>query len=252
MEHLAKAVAQRDRCDWQFRYSLDQAAHFGRLRDAIDKLRTSIAGQRVRVDDDHPDLLKRRACLAEFLVCMNQASGLTEAEDFLRQTIPALREQYGFKHPLTLRAARHLVFLLEEQGMDAEEWRQHLPEIEEEADMGTEPHADEGLLDSEDLDTAELVRDLLEKQHPLANRQVCKVLSSSASGSTPAAAQDASAPCAPTSSIAPIQRCEVVSEADRSQSGYASNSTSSGISGWLKIGLQQKLHELEERKGCRE
>ena len=143
MVNLASVVAERDRLDWRFRYSLDQAAHFGRLRDAITNLRASIE-QRIRVDDEHPGLLQCRAGLAGLLLQMNQESDLKEAEDLLRQTVPALQKRYGFKHPWTSQATMHLVFLLEEQGKDAEEWRRNLPDIEEEqADMATEPHTHE-------------------------------------------------------------------------------------------------------------
>ena len=170
---------------------------------------------------------------------MNQESDLKE---LLLKTVPALQERYGSKHPLTLRGTRDLVFLLEEQGMDAEEWRQHLPDIEEEADVDM----DESLEDCEDPEVAELVRDFLGKQHPLSNNQVCRVLSSSASGSTPAAAQDA-ASSAPALSIPPSQGLQVLSEAGSSQCGYMSYATSSDSSTWLKAALQQKLLEREER-----
>lgn len=46
----------QDRKDWHFRCSLEGDSHSGRLRDAIHKLRTSIAALSPRVDDEHPDL----------------------------------------------------------------------------------------------------------------------------------------------------------------------------------------------------
>ena len=240
MQNLANAVAHRDRGDWRFRYTLNEAAHFGRLRDAIDKLRTSLAKHTLRVDDEHPDLLRRRVDLAALLVQRNQESDLEEAEDLLRQTIPALQERYGFKDALTLRATRDLVFLLEEQGMDAEEWRQHLPDIEEEADVDM----DESLKDCENPEVAELVREFL-------RLRVRKVDPSSGSGSTAAAAHDASASAAVTCSIAPSQRSQVASEAGSSQCGYAFDATSSDSSAWLKA-YEQKLREREERGKWRE
>ena len=242
MDGLAGTVAERDQGDWHFRYTLDDATHYGRLVDAINKLRTSIAAQTLRADDEHPDLLKRRALLAELLVQMNQGSELKEAEVLLLQTVPALQKRYGFKHPWTSKAARHLVFLLEEQGKDAEEWRQHLPDVEEN-DMAI---SQEGLEDCEDPEAAEMLRDLLAKPR----WQIEKVDRSSASGSTPAAAQDAAS--AATWSIAPSQRLQVVSEA-ASKSDRASDVGSSDTcsSAWWEAALQQKVHERKER-GSRE
>ena len=239
MANLASAVALRDESDWRFRYSLDNDAHFERLRDAIHKLRTSIAAQELRGDDKHPDLLKCRMYLAELLVQKNQESELEEAEALLLQTVPALPKRYGFNHALTSRATSHLVFLLEEQGKDAEEWRQHLPHVEEN-DVAI---SQEGLEDCEDLQTAEMLRYLLAKPR----LQVAKVYRSSASGSTPAAAQDAAS--APTSLIAPSQLFQVVSEA-ASRSGYVSDARSSDTrsSAWWEAALQQQLHERKERE----
>lgn len=102
----------------------------------------------------------------------------------------------------------------------------------------------EGLEDCEDLELAALMRDLLGKPR----WQVEKVDHSSASGSTPAAAQDAAS--AATSSIAPSQRLQVVSEA-ASKSDRAPDVGSSDSSAWWEAALQQKLHERKER-GSRE
>ena len=112
MECLATTVAERGKDDWQFRFSLDEASHFDRLRDSINKLRTSIAALTLRVDDEHPDMLRRRVDLAALLIQMNETCGLKEAEDLLRQSVSALRERYGSMNSLTLRATRDLVFLL--------------------------------------------------------------------------------------------------------------------------------------------
>ena len=152
--------------------------------------------------------------LAERLIQMNQGSELKEAEDLLWQTVPALQKRYGFSHALTATAARHLVFLLEEQGKDAEEWQQHLPDIEEN-DMAIWQESPE---DRQHPEVAEVVRDSLAKQRP----QIVVVYPSSASASTPAAA--------PTSSIAPSQ-----------------DARSSDSSTWWKAALQQKLHERSKR-----
>eukprot|EP00434_Breviolum_minutum_P021831 symbB.v1.2.019267.t1/scaffold1509.1/size114668/2 len=200
MEGLAGTVAFRDREDWQFRFSLEGYSHSGRLLDSVNKLRTSIAARTLRVDDEHPKLLRRRVDLAEWLIQMNEESELKEAEGLLRQTVPALQRRYGFKDSLTLWATGCLVFLLEGQGKDAEEWRQHLPHIEEK-DMAI---VQENLEDCEDPEAAEMLRNLLAKPR----WQIEKVDRSSASSSTPATAQDAaSAP------IAPSQGLQVVSEA---------------------------------------
>ena len=247
MENLANTVAERDREDWRFRYTLDVAAHFGRLRDAIEKLRTSLAKHTFRVDDEHPDLLQRRVDLAALLVQMNEETCLKEAEDMLLKTVPALQKRYGFKDPLTSRATRHLVFLLEEQGKDAEGWRQHVPHIEKN-DMAIyfrEQDLQESFEDCENPEVAELVRDFLALR-------VRKVDPSSASGSTPAAAQDAFASAAATSSIAPSQRSQVASEAGSSRCGYMFDATSSDSSAWLEAALQQKLLERKERGKLRE
>ena len=230
MEGLAGTVAERDREDWQFRYSQGVDSHYGRLVDAINKLRTSIAAQTVRADDEHPHLLRRRVDLAALLVQMNQESELKEADDLLRQAIPALQKRYGFSHALTARATRHLVFLLEEQGKDAEEWRQHLADIEEN-DVAI---SQETLEDCEDPEVAELVREFVAKQR----LQIFVVDPSSASASTPATA--------PTSSIAPSQGLQVVSEA-ASKSDRASDVRSSDSSAWWEAALQQKLRERSKR-----
>ena len=238
MESLANAVAHRDRGDLQFRYSLDEFAHFGRLGYAINKLRTSIAARTLRADDEHPDLLKSRMYLAALLIQMNEERGLKESEDLLRQTVPALQKKYGFMNSLTLGATRDLVFLLEEKGKDAEEWRQHLPHVEEKDFR--ELDSKENFEDCEDPEVAELVRDFLAKPH----LRKLKVVSSLSSGSTPAAAQDAAS--APTSWIAPSQVFHVVSEA-ASESDRASDARSSDSSAWLEAAFQQKLHERSQR-----
>ena len=234
MEGLAGTVAFRDREDWQFRFSLEGYSHSGRLLDSVNKLRTSIAARTLRVDDEHPKLLRRRVDLAEWLIQMNEESELKEAEGLLRQTVPALQRRYGFKDSLTLWATGCLVFLLEGQGKDAEEWRQHLPHIEEK-DMAI---VQENLEDCEDPEAAEMLRNLLAKPR----WQIEKVDRSSASSSTPATAQDAaSAP------IAPSQGLQVVSEA-ASKSDRASDVGSSDSSAWWEAALQQKLHERKERE----
>ena len=212
----------------------------GKWQEAVEMHReVLIAAQTLRVDDEHPVLLRCRVDLAVLLIEMNEDRGLKEAEDLLRQSVSALRERYGPMKSLALRATRYLVFLLEEQGKDAEEWRQHLPDMEEEADMAIsfrEPDLQESLEDCEHPEVAELVRDFLAKQRL---QQIFMVDPSCASSSTPAAA--------PTSSISPSQKPQVISEA-----GYASDATSSGSSAWLEAAYQQKLREREERKGCRE
>lgn len=90
MEGLAGTVAFRARDDWQFRYSLGGDSHYGRLVDAINKLRTSVAAQRLRADEEHPHLLGHRVELEALLIQMNQEHELKEAEDLLLQAVPAL------------------------------------------------------------------------------------------------------------------------------------------------------------------
>ena len=208
MECLATTVAERGKDDWQFRFSLDEASHFDRLRDSINKLRTSIAALTLRVDDEHPDMLRRRVDLAALLIQMNETCGLKEAEDLLRQSVSALRERYGSMNSLTLRATRDLVFLLENRGKDAEWWRQHLPHIEE-SDVAI---LQENLEECGDPETAKMLQDLLAKPR----LQVEKMDSSSASG----------------------QRLQVVSDAR----SYDSSAWSE-----LKAALQQKVHERSKR-----
>lgn len=131
------------------------------------------------------------------IVGSDEESGLKEAEDFLRQTVQALQRRYGFKDSLTLRATSDLVFVLERQGKDAEEWRQRLPDTEEN-DMA---FSQEGLEDCEDPETAEILRDLLAKRRLREGKVVSSLSSSSTTGA------------APISSITRSQLFHVVSEA---------------------------------------
>lgn len=218
MESLARAIAERDRRDWQFRNSIGEDVHFARLRDAIHHLRRSITEQMLRGDAEHPDLLKRRTYLAELLIQMNQKKDLKEAEDLLLTTAPALQKWYGSEHPLTLKAKGDLTFLLEnnveEIKKHVEELRQHHPPVEEEADAAGLA-TDEGPLESEGLPNAELSRALVGANVPHPQIQMMAPSASSSSEAAP--------------------------------SGHVSDATSSDRSAWLKA-YEQKLLERQERK----
>ena len=93
MEGLAGTVAFRDREGWQFRWFLEGDSHSGRLLIQL----TSCEHQLQR--SHRVSMTSTRTCLdlAALLVQMNEESEIKEAEVLLRQTVPALQRQYGFK-----------------------------------------------------------------------------------------------------------------------------------------------------------
>ena len=161
MVNVAGVLQDRDKEDWQFRYSMGESGHADRIKYAVSTARKAIEGLQDRVDD-HPRLLRWRFALAELLLQMNTANCLQEAKDLLRTLVPALQNRYGPEHGFVKRAA----FLLEEVGKDAEEWRLHLLGTEEDADS-TAIISAEQVLDlslpgeDEDWDGSEEVTDLL-------------------------------------------------------------------------------------------
>ena len=259
LTNLSCVLQQRDCNDWKFRFSLDESSHDSRLSDAIAKLRTAIGVQKHRVDDDHPHLLVQSFLLAELLLQMNESSNLQEAEELLQPLVHALRERFGPKHPLTQRATSDLVFLLEDQDRDAEEWRQHLPQIEEEPDstmtLAEQQYLEEILLGEEwegSEEVAELLRDLLGKQPRRSRSQILKAAGSSEPSSDRKSASRSrllDAPAASSSSqsssnsvpsescFRPLRSCE-----------SSDDGTSSDSSAWLKAALEEKCLEIQERE----
>ena len=136
MSNLGSVVSARDREDWQFRFSLKDDSHRSRLEDAKEKVRKAIDALKLRVDADHPDLMRCRMLLAELLVQTNEPSSLQEAEELLRQVVPACSDRYGPEHQSTQKATTNLVFVLEELGKtkEAEEWQQRIVQVENEAE----------------------------------------------------------------------------------------------------------------------
>ena len=177
MNNLGSVVSARDREDWQFRFSLKDDSHRSRLEDAKEKVRKAIDALKLRVDADHPDLVRRRRLLAELLVQTNEPSSLQEAEDLLRQVVPACSGRYGPEHRWTQEATMNLVFVLEEQGKDAEEWRQHLVPIEQGADSTTVPSTEQNFddntfgADREALDDPAWLQDVLQQKLKIMGKQ---------------------------------------------------------------------------------
>ena len=263
MNNLSIVLQQRDRDDWKFRFSLDESSHCSRLIDAIIKLRTAIGVQKHRVDDDHPYLLMQRVKLARLLLQMNEESSLQEAEELLRQLIPSLQKQFGPKDRLTQGATSDLVFLLEDQGRDAEEWQQQLLPIVEEVDstmaLAEEQYLEEILLREEwegSEEAAELLRDFVRKQQeryrglmarssePSSDRKSAsrsrlsdRPLDAPAAFSSGSASQSASNSVPSESCLRPLRSCE-----------SSDDGTSSDSSAWLKAALEEKCLEIQKRE----
>ena len=83
----------------------------------------------------------------------------------------------GPEHRWTQEATMNLVFVLEEQGKDAEEWRQHLVPIEEGADSTTVPSAEQNFdgntfgADRQALDDPGWLQDVLEQKLKIMGKQ---------------------------------------------------------------------------------
>ena len=245
MTNLASVLPERDAQDWQFRYSLSLASHVERLTDAIGKLRTAIAAFEQRADDDHPQLLQQNRLLAKLLLQINHESSLDEAENLLLRLVPALQERYGPRHPMTQEATGDLVFLLEEHGNHAEEWRQHLNQMENATDSSALPFADENL-STEDWEgreeLTELLRDLLEGKLVRA-ASASSAASSSAASKIPTIRDD----------LVSSDRSEQLSHSMASEAGYTHHSresvdaSSSDSLAWLRAARDTKLKERNQR-----
>ena len=226
-QHLLEAqhdddVRERDTKDWRFRYSMSSTSHSERVTDAIDKLRRAIEALKPRVDDEHPQLLEQNRALAKLLLQINDESSLNEAQNLLLQLVPALQERYGSQHPVTQEAIGDLVFLLEEHGKDAKEWRQQLSQIETATDRSAVPFADENL-SGEDWEgreeTAKLLRDLLGKPF----QGVRKAIASSEAISAAALSSPRSQQVSLSHSVASeaAQSCASFDDASSSDDGLA-------------------------------
>ena len=241
MTNYASVLLERDAQDWQFRYSLTPASHAERVTDALDKLRRAIETLNPRVDDDHPQLLRQKFALAKLLLQINHKSSLQEAENLLLQLYPALQKRYGLRHPRTQEATGDLVFLLEERGKDAEEWRQHLIQIENDIDSSALPCADENL-SREDWEgceeLTELLRDLLEGKLVRA-RTVCHAIASASSAPSSSAASKI-----PTLRDEAVDRSELLS-LSMASAGYEPSDDAS--TEFFQAALQEKLQERIER-----
>ena len=245
MSNLGSVVSARDREDWQFRFSLKDDSHRSRLEDAKEKVRKAIDALKFRVKADHPDLLRRRMLLATLLVQTNEPSSLEEAENVLRQVVPACSERYGPEHSGTQEATMIFVFVLEELGKtkEAGEWQQRLVHVEEDADSTTvlgslfvEPW--------EGLDDAEWLQDVLEQKHQLLKNRYGKVASSNPSEEVPSAHQksqlsDAPAPLAAVSASGPSSVCV---------SWKTSGATSCESSVYSRHDLEEMRRTREERE----
>ena len=254
MTSLANVRKMRDREDWQFRYSLDKPGHAGRVNDAISAVRKAIEGLQDRVDDYHPRLLRWRFALAELLLQMNTASCLQEAEDLLQKLVPALQNRYGPEHPFVQTATRDLVFLLEEVGKDAEEWRLNLLRREEEADGAAVLSVEEVFRDSlpgEDEDregweeVTELLRDLLLKPRTISGGEIVKAANTSDATSSQARDAPAASASDPASQPSHAVISKPGSASRRCESSYATSSDSSAL--W-KAALEEKQKERAERE----
>ena len=139
MSDTAQVLVMRDRDDWtnRFQHHLDKDLHQDRFNMAVSYWRSAIAAfQKASKTEDHPDLLSYREYLAKVLVQANRESTLLEAEGLLQLIIPALSKRFGVEDARTQRAIATLVSLLEEQGRDedAEQWRQHLLQTQDDGD----------------------------------------------------------------------------------------------------------------------
>ena len=248
MTNVARVFQNRDKLDWQFRFSVGEARHTGRMDYAISTVRQAVVRLQGRVDDDHPSLLRFRFALAELLLQVNAEECLQEAEGLLLKLVPALRKRYGPKDPDVQRATGHLVFLLEEAGKDAEEWRAHLLGTEGEADSTAmfsvePPGEDEDWEGWEEV--TELLRDVLLKPRTISGGQVVKAANTS--DATSSQARDAPAASALESASQPSHSV-VLKPGSSSRSCESSNATSSDSSALWKAALEEKRKEWAERE----
>ena len=243
MTNVARVCHKRDKEDWQFRFSVGEARHTGRMDYAISTVRQAVVRLQGRVDDDHPSLLRFRFALAELLLQVNAEECLQEAEGLLLKLVPALQKRYGPKDPDVQRATGHLVFLLEEAGKDAEEWRAHLLVTEGEADstamFSVEPPGEEGW-----EEVTELLRDVLLKPRTISGGQVVKAANTSDASSS---ARDAPAASALESASQPSHSV-VLKPGSSSRSCESSDATSSDSSALWKAALEEKRKEWAERE----
>ena len=231
LHNLAVVVAERDQHDWSFRCSLTGSSHADRLVDAVSKLRTVVRSWQPQVDDDHFSLLLCRFALAKLLVQMNQEENVPEVEKMLQHLVPQLRERYGLQNSRTQEATRDLVFVLEEQSKDAEEWRQLLLAKEDPNDttlLSAEQESLEKFLGEKWVGTDELLRGLLGKEYPLCRGEICKAASSNAT----------------SSSAQPCEMPTTESSASASSSDISLDSLE-----LLQAALQVKIQERKEREG---
>ena len=216
MNNLSYVVSARDREDWQFRFSLKDDSHRSRLEDAKEKVRKAVDALKLRVDADHPDLLRRRMLLAELLVQTNEPSSLQEAVDLLRQVVPACSDRYGPEHRWTQKAMMNLVFLLEELGKtkEAEEWQQRVVQVENDAETTNLQY-----LARVDEDAAEGLDDLAWVQDVLRHKQQMIWARYRAVGSSnQSASQACSAQANAESSDAPVASAAAVASQASNQS----------------------------------
>ena len=176
------------------------ASRADRLVDAVGKLRIAVEGLQQLVDDDHPDLILCRFALALRMAQMNQPENAREVEKMLRDLIPLLEERYGLQNSKTQEAAKELVFLLEEQGKDAEEWRKQLL-VEKNLEDTTAPFQEQSPLENfvgekwvstDDID--ELLRGLLAEKYRLIAKLAASRSSAPWSGDTPRDSSTSSRP----------------------------------------------------------
>ena len=214
LHNLASVVAERG------------SSHADRLVDAVSKLRTVVESLQLRVGEDHMGLISCRFALAKLLVQMNQPEKASEVEYMLRRLIPHLRERYGLLASFTQEATRDLVFVLEEQGKDAEEWRQLLLAMENPDRtpvFSAERESFEKFLGEEWVGTDELLRGLLGRDYPLCHGQIVKADSSNATSSS----------------------AQVCTE---SSANASSSENSLGNLELLEAALQEKIQERKERE----
>ena len=175
MSDTAQVLVMRDRDDWAYRFQhLENDTHQDRSNMAVSYWRSAIAAfQKASKTEDHPDLLSYREYLAKVLVQANQESALLEAAGLLQLIIPDLCKRFGVEHARTQRAMATLVSLLEEQGRDkdAEQWRQHLLQTQDDGDdVRALPTGDLELDISEELQERSDTVALLLRQFPGRDR----------------------------------------------------------------------------------
>ena len=118
---------------------------------------------------------------------MNQPEKASEVEYMLRHLVPQLCKQFGLQDSRTQEATRDLVFMLEEQDKDAEEWRQLflvMENPEKTPVFSAEQESLEKFLGEEWVGTDEFLRGLLGKDYPLCHGQIVKAASSNATSSS--------------------------------------------------------------------